>query len=135
MQAILQVGFIVAIHIFFIFLLDLKKGIWEQETLKQAFLIYSVLAFLLYISCRMSLVTRKPSYNVLWFCVSTIPSTGFLFLLFKNTGDDAAEFGFVDMKFDSGVIELVVIFPFIFFIVQFLLIIALWVLKIPEDKG
>lgn len=81
----------------------------------------------------MSLVTQKIRYNLLWFLISTIPSISLLFLLHKNKVNDAPEYGFVDLKFDSDFFGLALIFPVVYFVIQLALIVALWILRFPKE--
>ncbi|WP_152679906.1 hypothetical protein [Paenibacillus sp. IHB B 3415] len=131
-RALSQVFFIAMVHLFVIHFINIKAEAWDEETVRQAKIIYSVLIIILYVTCMMSLVTRRIRYNLLWFCASTIPSIGFLFLLHKDKANEPAEYGFIDLKFDSGLFELVMIFPFFYLVIQIILVIALWVLKFPK---
>ncbi|AIQ40446.1 hypothetical protein MKZ24_27630 [Paenibacillus sp. FSL R7-0297] len=131
-RAVSQVFFIAVVHLFVIHFLNIKAEAWDEAAVRQAIIIYSVLFIILYVTCMMSLVTRRVRYNLLWFCVSTIPSVGFLFLLHKDKVSEPAEYGFIDLKFDSGLFELVMIFPFYYLVIQIILVVALWVLKFPK---
>ncbi len=133
-RAISQVIFIVILHLFVIHIMDLKVGKWGEEGIRQILIVYSVLIILLYVTCMMSLVTRKFRYNLIWFCISTIPSISILFFLNKIQGNKAIGSGFIDFKFDDGFIELMILFPLSYLLIQLVLVIALWILKFPKNN-
>lgn len=133
-RAISQVLFIVILHLFVIHIMDLKVGKWGGEGIRQIFIVYSVLIILLYVTCMMSLVTRKFRYNLIWLCISTIPSISILFFLNKIQENKATGSGFIDFKFDDGFVELMILFPFSYFLIQLVLVIALWILKFPKNN-
>jgi hypothetical protein len=78
-KAILQVLFVVFLHFITIYLLKLKTEDWDEEIVRQMFLMYSASIFLTYMSCMMALKTRKLRYNITWLVISTLPSLRILF--------------------------------------------------------
>lgn len=88
----------------------------------------------MYVTCMMSLVTKKLKYNLIWFCISTIPSFSILFFLNKIQGNKATGSGFIDFKFDEGFVELMILFPFSYLLIQLGLVVALWILKFPKNN-
>lgn len=133
-RAISQVVFIVILHLFVIHIMDLKVEKWEEEGIRQILIVYSVLIILLYVTCMMSLVTRKFRYNLIWFCISTIPSISILFFLNKIQGNNVTGSGFIDFKFDEGFVELMILFPFSYLLIQLALVVALWIFKFPKNN-
>ncbi|MEK5236070.1 hypothetical protein NST99_10265 [Paenibacillus sp. FSL L8-0470] len=133
-RAISQVVFIVILHLFVIHIMDLKVGKWEEEGIRHIFIVYSVLIILLYVTCMMSLVTKKLKYNLIWFCISTIPSISILFFLNKIQGNNVTGSGFIDFKFDDGFVELMILFPFSYLLIQLALVVALWIFKFPKNN-
>ena len=101
-RAISQVLFIAVLHLLVIHFLNLKVGVWDEEATRQAFLVYSVLTLLLFVTCMMSLVTKKLRYNLTWFCISTIPSISLLILLNISKVNEPIENNFIDLNFESG---------------------------------
>lgn len=132
MRAVFQVMFVVLVHIIVINALKIKVGKWEQDVIHQLFIVYLIPVILLYVTSRMSLARKKNKYNLLWICKSTIPSISFLVFLSNDKGSSGNRGNFVELKFDSGVIELG-FFSFICLIIQISLIILLWILKFPKD--
>lgn len=132
-RAISQVVLVTVLHISVIFFLELRLQNWEKADIQQVVIVYSVLVIILYVTCVKSLVTGKKRYNLFWFLISTIPSISLLFLLHKNKVNDAPEYGFVYLKFDSDFFGLVLVFPFIYFVIQLTLLVALWILKYPKE--
>lgn len=133
-SAISQVVFIVILHLLVIHFMNLKIEEWEEEAVMQVFIVYSVLIILLYVTCMMSLVTRKIKYNLIWFFISTIPSISILFFLNKSNENEISGPGFIDFKFDNGFVELMFIFPFFYLLIQLVLVISLWILKFPKNN-
>lgn len=107
MRAVFQVMFVVLVHIIVINALKIKVGKWEQDVIHQLFIVYLIPVILLYVTSRMSLARKKNKYNLLWICKSTIPSISFLVFLSNDKGSSGNRGNFVELKFDSGVIELV----------------------------
>ncbi|OMF98874.1 hypothetical protein BK147_08590 [Paenibacillus sp. FSL R7-0337] len=128
-KAILQVIFIVFFHLFIIRFLNLKSEAWEEEAVRQAYIVSFVLILLLYATCMISLITKKIRYNLIWLCISTIPSVSLLILFYNSKEYEPTENNFIDLNFDSGFFELVIIIPFIYIVVQIVFIFVLWVIN------
>lgn len=123
--------FIVFLHLFVIRFrfLNLKSKAWEEEAVRQAYIVSFVLILLLYATCMISLITKKIRYNLIWLCISTIPSVSLLILFYNSKEYEPTENNFIDLNFDSGFFELVIIVPVIYIVVQIIFIFVLWVIN------
>ncbi|MEK3903450.1 hypothetical protein [Paenibacillus sp. FSL R7-0179] len=134
-KAILQVIFIVFIHLFVIRFLNLKSEVWEEEAVRQAYVVSFVLIILLYATCMISLLTKRLICNLIWFCISTVPSVSLLILFYNSRENEPTENYFIDLNFDSGFFELVIIVPVIYIVIQIVFIFVLWVMKCESIKN
>lgn len=132
-RAILQVLSVVILHLLVIHFMDFKLAKWEEETIRRMFVVYSVLIVLLYVTCVISLLRKRVKYSLMWFFVSTVPSIVMLHYLENNKESNSAVPGITEFKFDDGIIEFMFVFPCLYFLIQLILIIALWILKYPKN--
>ncbi|MEK4347657.1 hypothetical protein [Paenibacillus sp. FSL P4-0184] len=131
-KAILQVLIVVFLHFITIYFLKLKTEDWDEEIVKQMFLMYSAPIFLTYISCVMALKTRKLRYNIAWLVISTLPSMRILFYLKEYQGKKSANPGFVE--FDIPQIELIYLFPVSYLGIQLILIFLMLIMIFSKEK-
>lgn len=130
--AILQVLMVVFLHFITIYLLKLNTEEWNEEMVRQMFLMYSAPIFLTYISCKMALQTRKLRYNIAWLVINTLPSMRILFYLKEYQGKKSGNPGFIE--FDFPQIELSYLFPVSYLGIQLILIILLLVMISSKEK-
>lgn len=131
-KAILQVLFVVFLHFITIYLLKLKTEDWDEEIVRQMFLMYSASIFLTYMSCMMALKTRKLRYNITWLVISTLPSLRILFYLKEYQGGESGNPGFIE--FDIPQIELIYLFPVSYLGIQLILIFLMLIMILSKEK-
>ncbi|WP_419886295.1 hypothetical protein [Paenibacillus sp. B-A-8] len=130
--AILQVLMVVFLHFITIYFLKLNTEEWNEEMVRQMFLMYSAPIFLTYMSCKMALKTRKLRYNIAWLVISTLPSMRILLYLKEYQGKKSGNPGFVE--FDFPQIELSYLFPVSYLGIQLILIILLLVMILSKEN-
>lgn len=87
-KAILQVLIVIFLHFITIYFLKMKTGNWDEEIVKQMFIMYLAPIILMYMSCMMALKTEKLRYNIAWLVISILPSMRILFYLKELQGTD-----------------------------------------------
>ncbi|KUP25118.1 hypothetical protein [Paenibacillus sp. DMB5] len=136
LRILVHVGLVVLFH--FIVICFLEIGLNETVALKSAWIAYFSPIILLCTTCAMSLQANKLRYYLLWVSASTLPSFFILHYLGQMQTNKEAVAGFVDlnhfnnMDIDYGQISLLFYFPLVVSLIQIILIVVLWAMRITK---
>ncbi|ETT79736.1 hypothetical protein C173_01217 [Paenibacillus sp. FSL R7-277] len=132
-KGLAQVAVVGIIHLLIISFLNLKKGAWEEVGGLQIALTYCAPVFLLYATCVRSLKTKKIRYNLVWLLTSLLPSIVILFKLKEAAGAEPSESAFIVLHFEQGYLELMLLFPFVYSVIQLLLWVSMWFMILSKE--
>ncbi|WP_313642104.1 hypothetical protein [Paenibacillus sp.] len=135
-KAILQVLIVIFLHFITIYFLKMKTGNWDEEIVKQMFIMYLAPIILMYMSCMMALKTEKLRYNIAWLVISILPSMRILFYLKEELkGREPEGSGFIEFS-DVASEQLVLnfLFPVSYLGIQLILIFIMLIMILSKEK-
>lgn len=133
LRVIFLVGLVAIFHIVIIYFLNIR--VEESTEIKKIFIVYSIPIILLYTTCKMSLRMNKYRCSLVWIVTSTLPSLIFLNFLNHLKENMNTVPGILDisyLKIDYDQIYLLFYFPSAFTIIQIMLMLGLWIMKITK---
>lgn len=135
LKVLIRVGLVVLFHIIIFYYSNIR--VEESIEIQKILVSYFSPIILLCTTCVMSLKGRACKYNLIWTICSTFPSIGIL-RYFKNlTENNENVAGMIDITYlnlDNNRILVLFYFPLVFSIIQIILMLAIWIMKLIKEK-
>lgn len=120
LQTILYGLLVVGAHLTLIYFLDIRIEGRNTELIKEIGKVYLLPLFLCFVNSLMIVKARKIKYHVIWFLVTTLPSSCLLFLFKEIQGLGTEEYQVVSIElFPRYSLELLVFLPGSILVLQF----------------
>ncbi|NOU78475.1 hypothetical protein GC101_06225 [Paenibacillus sp. LMG 31459] len=134
-KGVMQVLVVIVIHLGMIYFLEMKTEEWEGVGKQEIFITYCCPLILLSVTCAMALKTKKIMCNLIWLAVSLIPSIALLLKLKEEAvAAEQTEPVFIEIHFSQGYVELMMLFPFLYSVIQILFLMAMLIMIVSVSK-